>query len=93
MPKADDFRAVLNQLFKNAQDNALPYIDVKAGDLHRQVGGYPGPNHRMPVCCSAMRGMMKPGDNVLDEPPKGQGANLKIRYFLPRILEGTRWRI
>jgi hypothetical protein len=48
------------------------------------VGGYPGNNHRMPVCCAAMRAEMRAGDNIVRAPPSGDGANVVIEYRLPR---------
>lgn len=60
------------------------HLDVTSGDVHRSVGGYPGNSHRMPLCCSVMYQLMRPGDVVLAAPPKGQGATLRIRYRLPR---------
>ena len=83
-PTASDFQAQLDQAFQAAQRKGLSYVDVKSGDLHRQVGGYPGANHRMPVCCNVMRQNMRTGDSVLHEPPKGKGASLEIRYKIPR---------
>jgi 5-methylcytosine-specific restriction protein A len=53
---------------------------ITAGQLHRDVGGYPGPSHRMPVCCSVMRQEMSHRDKVVAEPPKGAGASLTISY-------------
>ena len=53
---------------------------VTAGALHRMVGGYPGKNARMPVCCGVMKREMKPGDTILYAPPSGQGASLEISY-------------
>ena len=81
MPSADDFRSELYSIFSSSRGG---YVDVTSGDLHRRVGGYPGPNHRMPICCSVMRQAMQGGDVILDEPPKGNGATLAIRYRLPR---------
>lgn len=66
----------------------VPYIDVCSGDLHRRVGDYPNPSrHRMPVCCEVMRRMMKAGDEERPHPkspPSGAGANVIIRYMVPR---------
>jgi hypothetical protein len=84
MPTASDFQTELNMIFQNAQNRGLPYVDVKSGDLHRRVGGYPGHDHRMPVCCGVMRQNLNASDTVLSEPPKGSGATLKIRYQIPR---------
>ena len=84
LPTASDFQLELDHIFQAAQDQHLSHIDVVSGDLHRELGGYPGPDHRMPVCCDVMRHNMHIGDEVLQSPPKGQGATLKIRYRIPR---------
>ncbi len=81
-PTADDFRRKLDEILTNAKQQGRPYIDIRAGDLHRAVGGYPGNNHRMPVCCNVMKGTMKQGDEILESPPSGQGASLTIRYYI-----------
>lgn len=81
---AEEFRGILKNKLKEAEVLGLGHIDIVSGALHREIGGYPGRNHAMPVCCSVMRGEMKGKDEVLAAPPKGRGASLKIRYFLPR---------
>jgi len=81
-PTSSDFNAELNNILASAQNNNLPYVDVRAGDLHQQVGGYPGADHRMPVCCDVMKKRVRSGDQILHKPPKGQGASLIIRYLL-----------
>lgn len=83
-PKAEDFREELSKILAEAQKRGAPYVEVSAGELHRRVGDYPGTNHRMPVCCEVMRQIMKKGDEIISEPPKGKGASLTIRYKLPR---------
>ncbi len=80
----EDFRAQLLAEFRRATERGASFIDVNSGELHRQVGSYPGPNHRMPVCCEAMYGEQRLGDRILARPPKGKGASLTIRYKLPR---------
>ena len=82
IPTADDFRKKLNEIIEEVKIKNLPYIDVWSKDVHRQVGGYPGSNHRMPVCCDVMKENMQDGDLILQEPPSGMGANVLIRYFL-----------
>lgn len=81
-PRAPEFEAVLNELTAKAKAQGKAWLEVTAGELHRIVGGYPGPNARMPVCCGVMRRVMRPGDTILAQPPKGQGASLRIRYTL-----------
>ena len=83
-PTAEDFENTLLKWLREAKEAGREYIDVRAGDLHRKVGGYPGPDHRMPLCCDVMRRLMGPEDMVLEEPPSGYGANLVIRYYLSR---------
>jgi 5-methylcytosine-specific restriction protein A len=83
-PDAEAFRKALHWKFVGAAKLKRTFIDVVSGDLHREVGGYPGPNHAMPNCCSVLRQEMRGGDEVISEPPKGKGASLKIRYRIPR---------
>ena len=80
-PDDDVFRRALRQLIHAAQDSGATSVRVRSGDLHRTVGGYPGPGHRMPACCAVMRSEMTSGDVVVAAPPKGSGANLFIEYF------------
>jgi 5-methylcytosine-specific restriction protein A len=83
-PRTEDFRQVLQRSLDDAQRQGKEFLIVTAGDLHRRVGGYPGPNHRMPACCGAMRSLMRDGDQRVAGPDKGNGASLSIRYHLPR---------
>jgi len=84
LPTADDFRDALSKIFMEAERMKLHYVDVRSGDLHRRLGSYPGKNHRMPVCCEVMKGIMMYGDKILSQPRSGKGATLVIRYQLPR---------
>jgi len=84
IPTSYNFDTALKEILSTAQQQGKEYVDVVSGDLHRRVGGYPGRNHRMPMCCSAMKQAMKGRDQILDQPFSGQGASLKIRYYLPR---------
>lgn len=78
------FREELDAIFRSAAINNEVTVTVTARELHRRVGGYPGPDHGMPICCSVMRSVITPGDQILDSPPSGQGASLRIEYRLPR---------
>lgn len=84
MSTRDEFQRTLDKLFANELSSGASTVTVKSGDLHKMVGGYPGPDHRMPVCCSVMRDSVRAGDMVVSEPPSGQGATLTIRYNIPR---------
>ena len=82
---SDDFRVALARLFGDGAKAGRDTIVVRAGDLHRIVGGYPGPDHRMPVCCDVMYAeMLDEADAILAAPTKGKGASLVIEYLLPR---------
>ena len=83
-PTTKDFEIGLQDVLAKAQNDGRPYVDIIAGDLHKMVGGYPGSHHRMVSCCTVMRKFMKLGDETMYAPPKGNGATLKIRYYLPR---------
>ena len=78
------FIDALVEKFQSASASVLDYLEVNSGDLHREVGGYPGKHHRMPACCQAMYKVMAAGDTIVASPPKGKGASLTIRYRLPR---------
>lgn len=86
-PTTKDFEAKLNTMLLEVKNKGFPAIILTAGELHREVGGYPCPSgdHRMRACCNAMYQAMQKdiGDITIEEPPSGQGANLTIKYILP----------
>jgi 5-methylcytosine-specific restriction protein A len=83
--KADDFVNELHRMMLEAIQDGTGTVDINTGDLHRRVGGYPGPDHRMPLCCQVMHAEFAPKvDTILESPPSGQGASLTIRYVIPR---------
>jgi hypothetical protein len=85
MPTSKQFEEQLQETFRIAQSRGNSHVVVNAGALHRVVGAYPDSrSQRMPVCCGVMLHAMKAGDVIVDQPPKGRGAKLTIRYFLPR---------
>jgi hypothetical protein len=90
MPNRDDFQAVLDELFAFSNEKGLSAITVRAGELHRLVGAYPGKDHRMPICCTVMRDFMHPGDEIVSAPPKGDGASLEIRYIFQSDAQSVR---
>ena len=78
------FRSNPSRRMQGAEHASKTTVEINSGQLHREVGGYPGQNHRMPMCCAVMRSEMSAVDAILREPPKKQGASLTIRYKLPR---------
>ena len=85
MPSTDDFQTELESIFSFAEEKLLTAIVIKSGDLHKLVGGYPGKDHRMRICCNVMRKNMMSGDEILSAPLSGEGASLTIKYQFPRI--------
>jgi hypothetical protein len=80
----DRFREALERELRKASTAGLETVAIRAGNLHRSVGGYPGPRHAMPTCCAAMHAAMEIGDRVVEAPPSGKGASLTIEFRLPR---------
>jgi 5-methylcytosine-specific restriction protein A len=83
-PSAADFRIALERLLSAARSEGKGELTVTAGELHRILGGYPGPQHRMPICSRVMRSEMRLGDAIVASPPKGAGASLAISYRTAR---------
>jgi hypothetical protein len=86
MPTRDDFKMELYRTMNESIRQWRVTADINAGELHRRVGDYPGPNHRMPVCCGVMSDAFAPdvGDAIVEELPSGQGASLAIRQVLSK---------
>lgn len=84
MPSVEEFRLELKSQFRHAELKNLSHVDISAGELHRRLGGYPGPNHQMPSCCQAMEQERRAPDEIVAGPPSGKGATLIVRYRLPR---------
>ena len=83
-PSTNEFSKALDRILSGASEMGLVAVEVRSGNLHRVVGGYPGNDHRMPACCNAMRKGMNASDSIVEKPPKENGANLIVRYALPR---------
>lgn len=81
---ARDFYGELTAQIARAQKHGAPHVEINSGELHRKVGGYPGPGHRMPLCCDALYFEQRVGDEIVCSPKGGKGASLTIRYALPR---------
>jgi hypothetical protein len=79
-PTAWDFQNRLMAILNGARKSGQSYVDVESANLHKEVGGYPNLNDRMPVCCEVMRRLMRAGDSVVKEPTSEQGTTLIIRY-------------
>ena len=89
------FDKAIEKMIQEARNAGKPNITVTAVDLHKMVlceycehpNKYPGQNHRMPMCCAAMRKAMQEqnGDCIVSQPPEGDGASLEIAYNLTKM--------
>ncbi len=84
IPTIEDFRYLLRKGLRDVELGGQSAAEINSGELHREVGGYPGTNHRMRTCCEAITTEMKTGDRIIQSPPKGHGASLTVRFVLPR---------
>lgn len=82
MVSSEDFERELILQLGRARGRGALHVEINSGELHRTVGGYPGPDHRMASCCDVMRKHMRPGDIEISAPDKGKGASLTVRYLL-----------
>lgn len=82
VPTHVDFQKELENILMKARQDGKEYVEVTSKEVHSNVGGYPSSNHRMATCCHVMTVMMKSLDEIIEQPPKGKGSTLKIRYFL-----------
>lgn len=55
IPTAIDFKTEIEKIKMKA-------VEIISGNLHRQLGGYPGKSHRMASCCQAMYMMLDSTD-------------------------------
>lgn len=84
MPTKEEFTTELKARFRRAAERGASSVEVNSGELHRSLGGYPGPKHQMPTCCMVLHENLGKGDEIVSSPPSGKGASLTIRYQIPR---------
>lgn len=84
MPTKAEFAKAIAAKFRAGELRNADHLDLNAGELHRELGGYPSANHQMPSCCDALLDAQRTRDTIMAKPPKGKGASLTIRYNLPR---------
>jgi len=76
----------MRELFEQYIDRRIAnmtfsFIELTSGYIHRDVGGYPGRNHKMVICCDVMYKRMAGDDEVISAPPSGKGATVTVRYY------------
>jgi hypothetical protein len=80
MLKARDVEEEIRRQWAEAHARKASYVDIRAGDVHRGLGG----QNRVPQVCQVMMRLRDPEDLVIDGPPSGQSTSLTVRYLLPR---------
>jgi len=87
MPTSEDFKTELYRMMNEALFEGKTTAEINAGDLHRRVGRLPRPQSQNADVLRNLLAAFVPeaGDVILKEPPSGQGANLTIRYVLPKL--------
>ena len=81
-PTTADFERALRSLLDSARAAGRETVNIRAGDLHKQVCAELGGGNAMPSCCGAMRKLKRDDDFVIKSPPKGNGSNFEVRYHL-----------
>ena len=74
----DDIKNILDQKHSYAKQEGVREIQINSGELHRELGGYPGPDHRMPMVCKVRRDSMRKNEEMSQTPQKGNGAQFTI---------------
>lgn len=58
------FVTALEQQMEKARNKGESSLTITSKELHQLVGGYPGPNHKMPTCCTTMNNAMGEKDVI-----------------------------
>ena len=88
-----DFEKELKRQLDVAQAHGKSRVDIDSRELRRDVGGYLGPDHRMPICCDVITNEMKGTYRILNQPSRGRGASLTMRYSQAIEPGSLKWRI
>ena len=81
--KMETIREKLDEIFEFANKNNLSGVIIRAGELHKLVNPLYKYEKRFRMCCVIMREYMKPGDEILYEPPSGESSAVEIFYKPP----------
>ena len=87
LPGSEDFQAALQDLLAEARRRGADHLDVNAGALHRKVGGYPGPGHRIETVSGDLM-LATSGGLALEV----RGLSTDVSVALPHRSEGSRDR-
>ena len=74
----EEIRAYIQQRKAIAKEQGLPYLVLRSGDIHKELGL----KNRHPMVCSAMFQCKMDGDRVLNTTESNQSTTIEIQYFL-----------
>ncbi|MBP3591044.1 MAG: hypothetical protein J6K14_01010 [Clostridia bacterium] len=77
-PGIAEIREYIIGLKQKAAEDGLPYIVLKANDIHKAMEL----KSRMPAVCSAMKQCMNMGDIVLHKTASGFSSTFEIQYTI-----------
>lgn len=69
----------------NAKEAGLQEVDLISRNIHKEMGF----TNRFTIVCAAMKSLGLYRMEVIQSPPKGRGAKLRIRYYLVEAGEGA----
>jgi len=78
--QTEGIRGWIRTLLREAKERGDNHIDIKAGDVIRSK--LQGANGKAPQVCSAMKSVMRDGDEILYSPPGGASTRFTVRYYL-----------
>ncbi|WP_113674321.1 toll/interleukin-1 receptor domain-containing protein [Vallitalea guaymasensis] len=77
--KTQEIREYIVRKLEKAQQEGKEYFEIVSGELSKEIGLF----NRMPMICNAMTSLENNIKyDILYNPPKGNGATKRIRYYL-----------
>lgn len=77
--KTSEIREYIVRKLEKAQQEGKEYFEIVSGELSKEIGLF----NRMPMICNAMTSLENNIKyDILYNPPKGNGATKRIRYYL-----------
>ncbi len=74
----EDIRDYIRKKMTSAKEHGLTYIDLKSGELHRELNL----DNRIPMVCRAMVSLGNCSYEILHDTASGKSSSKLIRYFL-----------
>jgi len=75
---------IRTKLFQ-AKEEGLQEIDLVSRNIHKEMGYI----NRYPIVCNAMKSLGLYRMEIIQSPPKGRGARLRIRYHVNQPVDNS----